>query len=647
MKKALQPQIQNPKFRIPITILSFFIPFIVYLKTLSPTLTFGDAGDHVACGYILGLAHPSGYCLYTIITKLASYIPISNIAMRMGFITIVISSCAIFVLFLSLEHILKHPVPSGHPSKRGEDQYIAFSSSLIFAFSSTFWKIASYIKIYSLFVLFVSLCFYIIFIWHRQKKKKYLYLLAFIYGLAVSNHNLSATIFPSLFYLVFVTDKRAFKPKILFNLFLLFLLGFSIYLYLPIRALAKPEIDWGFPITFKAFVDYVTIAMAREKMFSSFFFKNLSEHIGVVIKQFSFLLVFVVPGFIRLFKERRLFFFILLTIIVNSYFSLSVYAKIEELVDMESYNLPTFLCTSILIGFGMKYIIEYFKKIPQFVFVLLFIISLSFNYHKSDFSRYYFAYDFGRNLLKPLPNNAILFDRIDLEVFPLWYFQCVEEVRRDVSIIPIHFLQRPWFMEKIIELHPWISSPKTMDILKTQDKIWAESREIMGMYEKTMSAIIQSNEDNLPIYYTFFRKDERIDTPYIDRIEKDGLIYRLKLGISNTVLPKNEYTFSYRGVFDKTNKDVWAREIIYSYSYYHADLGQYYLNMGKADSAIKELEMAIKFDPNNSSYMGTLGAAYGVVGRFKDACSILEKALEKEPNNEVFKEYLEMARRRL
>jgi len=612
--------------------LSLFIPFIVYLLTLPPTLVFGDSGDHIACGYILGLAHPSGYCLYTIITKLSSYIPISNIAMRMAFLTIIIASCATFVLYLILEHILKN-------------RYISLSSSLIFAFSQTFWKISGYTKMYSLFVLFTSLCFYIILIWERKKNKKYLYLLAFIYGLALSNHNLSATIFPSLFYLVFVTNKRIFRIKMLFNLILLFSLGFSIYLYLPLRALARPEIDWGFPITIKAFIDYITIAMAREKMFSQFFFKNLGEHIGVVIGQFSILLILIIPGAIRLFKERRLFFFFLLTIIFNSYFALSVYAKISGLVDMESYNLPTFVCLSVLIGFGMKYILERFKKLTPFVFIPLFIIPLLLNYHSCDFSKYYFAYDFGRNLLKPLPKRAILFDRIDLEVFPLWYFQCVEETRRDVAIIPIHFLQRPWFIEKILELHPWISSPSIMEILKTQSKIWAESKEIMGMYEKTMEAIIQSNKDRFPIYYTFFRKDERIDTPYIDKIEKDGLIYRLRLGISDRTLPKKAYHFSYRGVFDKTNKEVWAKEIIYSYSYYHADIGQYYLNSGRIREGIMELEKALLFDPNNSSYMGALGAGYCVAGRFKDGVSILEKALKKEPNNEVFKEYLDMARK--
>lgn len=615
-------------------LLSFFVPFIVYLLTLPPTLIFGDSGDHIACGYILGLAHPSGYCLYTIITKLSSYIPISNIAMRMAFITITIASCAILFLFLLIEHILKNP-------------YIAFSSSLIFAFSSTFWKISGYVKIYSLFVLFIVLCFYIAFIWEKKKKKKYLYLLAFIYGLALSNHNLSATIFPSLFYLVFVTDKKIFKTKTLSFLFLLVLLGFSVYLYLPIRALARPEIDWGFPITLKAFIDYITIAMAREKMFKAGFFETfgyLKEHLFVLMRQFTpFLLILVIPGAIRLFKEKRLFIFFFLTIIVNSFLSLSVYAKISELVDMESYNLPTFVSLSILIGFG----INYFKKLPSFVFIPLFIIPLLSNLHSCDFSRYYFAYDFGRNLLKPLPNKAILFDRIDLEVFPLWYFQCVERTRRDVAIIPIHFLQRPWFIEKIIKLHPFLSSPQITEILKTQDKIWRESREIMGMYEKTMEAIISSNKDKFPIYYTFFRKDERIDTPYIDRIEKDGLIYRLKLGISDKLLPKNTYTFSYRGVLDKTNKEVWAREIIYSYSYYHADLGQYYLNTQRPDMAIKELEKALLFDPNNASYMGVLGATYGIAGRFKDAVSILEKALNKEPNNEVFKEYLDMARKRL
>ncbi len=616
-------------------ILSFFVPFVVYLLTLCGTFTFGDSGDHVACGYTLGLAHPSGYCLFTLICKLSGYIPISNIPMRMGFITIIISSCAILFLFLLTDHILRN-------------HYIAFTSSLIFAFSSTFWKIAGYIKIYSLLVLFVCMCFYIIFIWQKTKKKKYLYLLAFIYGLAVSNHNLSVTIFLSLFYLVFVTNKKIFNPKMLFHLLLLFILGFSVYLYLPVRALTKPEIDWGFPITIKAFIDYITIAMAREKMFDSFFLKNLKEHFCVIVRQFTpFLFILIIPGIIRVFREKNIFYFLLITILVNSFFGLSVYAKISELVDMESYNLPAFVCFLIIIGFGMKYILENFKKIPSFAFIPLFIIPLVFHYHSCDFSRYYFAYDFGRNLLKPLPKKAILFNRIDLEVFPLWYLQCVEEIRRDVAIIPIHFLQRPWFVEKIIELNPWISSPGIMEILKTMDKIWRESREIVGMYEKTMEAIIQSNQDKFPIYYTFFRKDDRINTPYIDRIEKDGLIYRLKLGISNTILPKNTYRFSYRGVFDKTNKDVWAKEIIYTYSYYHADLGQHYLNNQKIDEAISELEMSLKFDPNNSSYMGALGAAYGVAGRFKDSVLVLEKALQKEPDNGVFREYLNIAKARL
>lgn len=619
--------------------LSFFLPYVIYLLTLCGTLTFGDSGDHVTCGYILGLAHPSGYCLYTIITKLSSYIPISNIAMRMGFITITIASCACLVLFLISKHLLKDP-------------YIALSVSLIFAFSSTFWKISGYIKIYSLFVLFSALCFYIAFIWREKRERKYLYLLAFIYGLAISNHNLSFTIFPSLFYLVFTTDKKVFKIKTLCSLSLLFFLGFSIYLYLPIRALARPEIDWGFPITFKAFIDYITIAMAREKMFKVEFFETLGylkEHLFVVIRQFSpYLLIFVIPGAIRLFKEKRLFIFFLLTIIVNSFFGLCVYAKISELVDMESYHLPTFLSLSILIGFGITYIIEHVKKMPSCVFLPLFIIPLLYNFRSCDFSRYYFAYDFGRNLLKPLPEKAILFDRIDLEVFPLWYFQCVENTRRDVAIIPIHFLQRPWFIERIIKERPWISSPKITEILNTMNKIWKKGGEIRGMYERTMEAIISANCNKFPIYYTFFKRDERIDTPYIDRIEKDGLVYRLKLGISDRPLPKNEYIFSYRGVFDnKVVKEVWAREVIYSYSYYHADLGQYYLNAHSPEKAIKELERALLFDPNNASYMGALGAAYGLVGRFKDASLILEKALQKEPNNKVFKEYLEACKKRL
>ncbi|MBU1262826.1 DUF2723 domain-containing protein [bacterium] len=600
-----------------IKLLALFIPYIVYLLTLPPTLTFGDSGDHIACGWILGLAHPSGYCLYTLLTHLISYIPISNIGMRMSFLTAVIASCSVFFLYLLLYQILKNKI-------------ISLSSSLVFAFSATFWNIAGYVKMYSLLSLSVILSFFIIILWEKKRDVRLLFLLAFVYGLAVSNHMLATTFGPSLLYLVFVTNKRVIGKHI-GNLLLLFLLGLSVYLYLPIRATGNPVIDWGKPNTISKFRDYAFIGMAHEKMFKASTLQTLGffkEHlVKVVFHQFTpFILILVIPGMIWFFREkRRLFYFFIITILINTILGVTVYAKISELVDMEAYHLPSFICLAIFIGGGMFYCL---KKLPKPLAFIPFLCLLLLNWKASDYSRYYFAYDFGRNLIKDLPEKTVLFNRIDLDVFPLWYHQNVENLREDVAVFPIHFLRRPWFVQKILDLHPWVKTTL-----------------VDGMYEDVMKAIISSNKDRFPIYYTFFRPDERIDVPYLDRLQKNGLVYRLGMGIGAEDKGKQEHWFGYRGVFDTSvNKDVWAKEILYSYSYYHADLGQYWLNQGKMDRAITALERSLDFDPRNASYMGALGAAYGVAGRFRDAVRVLEKAVELEPNNPVFAEYLAMAR---
>ncbi|MFH0775842.1 MAG: DUF2723 domain-containing protein [bacterium] len=600
-----------------IKLLSLFIPYIIYLLTLPSTLTFGDSGDHIACGWMLGLAHPSGYCLYTLITHLISYIPISNIGMRMSFLTVAIASCCIFFLYLILYHILKN-------------QIISLSSSLIFAFSAAFWNIAGYVKMYSLLSLSVVLCFFIVILWEKKRDARLLLLLAFVYGLAVSNHMLAATFGPSLLYLVFVTDKRAIGKHI-GSLLLLFLLGISIYLYLPIRATGNPVIDWGKPDTISKFSDYAFIGMAHEKMFKAGTLQTLGffkEHLTkVVFRQFTpFILILVLPGGVFLFsRNRRLFYFFLITILVNTILGVTVYARISELVDMEAYHFPSFICLAIFIGVGIFYCL---KKLPKPLALIPMLFLLLLHWKGSDYSQYYFAYDFGRNLIKDLPEKTILFNRIDIDVFPLWYHQNIENLREDVAVFPIHFLRRPWFVQKILDLHPWVKTTL-----------------VDGMYEDVMKAVISCNKEAFPIYYTFFKPDERIDVPYLDRLSKDGLVYRLGMGIGAEDRPKQEHWFGCRGVFDKSsNKDVWAKEILYSYSYYHADLGQYWLNQGKMDRAITALERSLDFDGRNASYMGALGAAYGVAGRFKDAVRVLEKAVELEPNNPVFAEYLAMAR---
>jgi hypothetical protein len=50
-------------------LLVLFVSFGVYLWTLTPTVGFHDSGELITVAYTLGIAHPPGYPLYTLLGK--------------------------------------------------------------------------------------------------------------------------------------------------------------------------------------------------------------------------------------------------------------------------------------------------------------------------------------------------------------------------------------------------------------------------------------------------------------------------------------------------------------------------------------------------------------------------------------------------
>ena len=62
----------------------FLTSFLVYLKTLTPTIYAGDPSEFAATSYLLDISHPPGYPLYNLLSKLFTYLPIGNVAFRVN-----------------------------------------------------------------------------------------------------------------------------------------------------------------------------------------------------------------------------------------------------------------------------------------------------------------------------------------------------------------------------------------------------------------------------------------------------------------------------------------------------------------------------------------------------------------------------------
>ena len=81
-------------------VLVLFVSFSVYLHTLTPTVGFHDSGELITCAYTLGIAHPPGYPLYTLLGKVfCTLIPIGNIAYRMNMESALFASLAVMMVY--------------------------------------------------------------------------------------------------------------------------------------------------------------------------------------------------------------------------------------------------------------------------------------------------------------------------------------------------------------------------------------------------------------------------------------------------------------------------------------------------------------------------------------------------------------------
>ncbi|MCJ7548888.1 MAG: DUF2723 domain-containing protein, partial [Anaerolineae bacterium] len=82
--------------------LTVALPLMVYLPDLSPYVGRADTFEFQVIGPQLGIAHPSGYPLYTLICKLFSWLPFGSVAWRINLSSAVFAALAAGCLFLAL-----------------------------------------------------------------------------------------------------------------------------------------------------------------------------------------------------------------------------------------------------------------------------------------------------------------------------------------------------------------------------------------------------------------------------------------------------------------------------------------------------------------------------------------------------------------
>ncbi|HPD19161.1 MAG TPA: DUF2723 domain-containing protein, partial [Candidatus Goldiibacteriota bacterium] len=393
-------------------VLFLFIVFYFYLTTAYPAFKNDDSPETIASGYTLGIAHPPGYPLFTLISKLFTYIPVGSIAFRLNIFAALLGLTVLLFSFVVIRKTVLLMFNTDIHSM------IGIPALLILAFSYIFWNQAIEAKggIYLLNLLFLVLLIYLSIELLINYNKKYLYLMSYILGLSLSNH------WPSMIILIPVFSYFYFKYKDKINFscilvhVLFVVLGLSAYLYLPIRAkteniflfMAKPDNwhDFWWTVTRSGYeypkTEIIEMLKGPFFVFIKIFFKN-----------YSFFWPFIFLGIYISFKmQRKLAILNSLICIIVSFIVVMYNRPLKEYLWLiEIFLLPALYVFWIFMVVGLVYVFNQlknriYKNIYLFLIILLIIFMTYKNYTYNNACNNYISYDFGENILRTIKKDS-------------------------------------------------------------------------------------------------------------------------------------------------------------------------------------------------------------------------------------------------
>jgi hypothetical protein len=567
------------------------VALAVYLSTLTPGVTFIDSGELATVASTLGIAHPTGYPLFTLVGWLFSKIPVAQEQIvRLNIMAAVFCAAGIFFFVLLLDLLLDRI-----SRRKGEGSIdaglrlpAAAGAGLLLAFSETYWSQALAVEVYSLHLLLLALVLLTFcqaaFGEEGADMTEHRWLLfAFLLGLSFTNHMTTILLAPGLLYLYFWTQGwgKASWFRVL-RMAVPFAAALSLYIYLPVRAAQSPLLDWGYPATLERFLWHVSGKQYRVWIFSSMDAagKQLQYFINSVPAEHAYVgLILAVVGLPLLWRRDRRVFICTVLLFVGCVF----YSINYDIHDIDSYFLLAYLCIALWAGYGLYQIGLWLLKgsvraasVRTGLLFLPGIVAVVLNLGKVNQRDNHLVEDYTMNMFASLQPGALVFSyQWDYWVSASYYFQLVDGMRPDLVVIDKELLRRSWYLRQLGSRYPWLiqrSREEVDGFLREVDKfehdLPYDPDVIQARYVRMIASFIDRNLQDRPVYVTseiepeFTAGLQRVPEGLAQRLYRDTLFHP-------TTFPPLEYrAFPRKGREEDMIRRLYA-EALAARAYYY------------------------------------------------------------------------------
>jgi hypothetical protein len=428
----------------------------VYVRTLAPSVVGGDSGELITVGATLGVAHPPGYPLYTLLAKTFTLLPWGTVAERVNLFSALCAAAAAAVLCRATR-------------RWTGDAWSGVCAAGVFAFAPLCWPYAVTAEVFPLNNLFVAALLLVVvereLASSPRTRRGCLLVFAFLCGLALTNHHTVVFIAAPFSAYLLVRARSELSPRLLLAMAGAGVLGLLPYLYLPWAAARHPSVAWGDPSSWSGFWthllrrEYGTFRLASQEVGGSgSWAPSLADLVRrLAASTWGAAPVLLIAAAVRALKPGnaggRLAALCLATLV----FYVAVFAALANLrwddllhrTVQDRFWQQAVVLVAALMGTGLHEIVQ---RVSPFGRVLgpawalgLSATMAAVHFPAADHRGRTFFRDYGRAILEPLPKGALLLVTSDEAVGSVRYLQEVEGLRKDVRTVAPGQVTRPWF----------------------------------------------------------------------------------------------------------------------------------------------------------------------------------------------------------
>jgi len=412
--------------------LLFMASLTLYVHTLAPTILPADSGEFQFVAYVLGIAHPPGYPLYTMLAKLFTYLPLGDIAYRVNLFSAVASALTLIVLSRAVRQV----------TGSGLAGWIAAAGLGV---APTFWAQSTTANIRSITALFTALQLSILLAYAQSKNHNYLLAFVLAFGLGITHHSSMVLLaLPYIAFLLASDPALLHKPAALLKPLLVFLLSLLVLLYLPLRSAIGAPFDPQPIRSWSGFLEHVLALGFHGDMFYFVQPMVLPSRLRVLLNILAFefgpawLLLSAWGAVNMLARRSRLLLLCGGVFVVNALTAITYRAP-----QTVEYMMPAYVALAFICAYGAWSVSDRLRSRSLSTLVLaaaLLVPGLMLRRNYPSFvqlSKDRSARQYAEDVLQQAPQGARILSNWHYAT-PFWYLQYVEKMRPDVEVVYVY-----------------------------------------------------------------------------------------------------------------------------------------------------------------------------------------------------------------